>query len=244
MGVKLQKETQAVEEFKQRLASLNFDPSAASALEANAQESRAQMQALQDRVDELNSQLNAVNFEFRDPERNFDRSKVKGVVAKLVRVHDPKVSTALEVAAGGKLFQVVVDTEQTAKALFTNGQLRSRVTIIPLNKVAYKPIPSEVVAAAKAYNDARTRQAIADADLSELKRDQAASKLVSADDVRQAWKIAARALRDGILALPDRVAELVAATDSAEECRQLLDTEIRKILNKLSDAPPDPRTGS
>ena len=102
----------------------------------------------------------------------------------------------------------------------------------------------EVVAAAKAYNDARTRQAIADADLSELKRDQAASKLVSADDVRQAWKIAARALRDGILALPDRVAELVAATDSAEECRQLLDTEIRKILNKLSDAPPDPRTGS
>ena len=149
MGVKLQKETQAVEEFKQRLASLNFDPSAASALEANAQESRAQMQALQDRVDELNSQLNAVNFEFRDPERNFDRSKVKGVVAKLVRVHDPKVSTALEVAAGGKLFQVVVDTEQTAKALFTNGQLRSRVTIIPLNKVAYKPIPSEVVAAAK-----------------------------------------------------------------------------------------------
>ena len=160
MGVKLQKETQAVEEFKQRLASLNFDPSAASALEANAQESRAQMQALQDRVDELNSQLNAVNFEFRDPERNFDRSKVKGVVAKLVRVHDPKVSTALEVAAGGKLFQVVVDTEQTAKALFTNGQLRSRVTIIPLNKVAYKPIPSEVVAAAKKLAGDKAKPAI------------------------------------------------------------------------------------
>lgn len=31
--------------------------------------------------------------------------------------------------------QVVVDTEQTAKALLANGQLRNRVTIIPLNKV-------------------------------------------------------------------------------------------------------------
>ena len=31
--------------------------------------------------------------------------------------------------------QVVVDTEQIAKALLANGQLRNRVTIIPLNKV-------------------------------------------------------------------------------------------------------------
>ena len=30
--------------------------------------------------------------------------------------------------------QVVVDTEQTAKALLAHGQLRQRVTIIPLNK--------------------------------------------------------------------------------------------------------------
>ena len=30
--------------------------------------------------------------------------------------------------------QVVVDTEATAKALLAKGQLRARVTIIPLNK--------------------------------------------------------------------------------------------------------------
>ncbi len=149
MAVKLQKETDAVEECKQKLAALNFDPTNASALEAKVQEEKAQMQQLQDKVDELNSHLNAVNFDFRDPERNFDRSKVKGVVAKLVRVQDPKVTTALEVAAGGKLYQVVVDSEQTAKALLSNGQLRSRVTIIPLNKVAHRPIPAAATAAAK-----------------------------------------------------------------------------------------------
>lgn len=32
--------------------------------------------------------------------------QVHGVVANLVRVKDPETSTALEVAAGGKLFQV------------------------------------------------------------------------------------------------------------------------------------------
>ncbi len=39
----------------------------------------------------------AVDFQFKDPERGFDRSRVKGVVAKLVRVADPTTTTALEV---------------------------------------------------------------------------------------------------------------------------------------------------
>lgn len=42
----------------------------------------------------------------RDPERGWDHSRVKGVVAKLVRVKDPATATALEVAAGGRLYQV------------------------------------------------------------------------------------------------------------------------------------------
>lgn len=37
--------------------------------------------------------------------------------------------------AGGRLFNVVVDTETTGKQLLQNGDLRRRVTIIPLNKI-------------------------------------------------------------------------------------------------------------
>lgn len=48
----------------------------------------------------------AVDFRYSEPERGFDRSRVKGVVAKLTRVADPATSTALEVVAGGKLYQV------------------------------------------------------------------------------------------------------------------------------------------
>lgn len=47
-----------------------------------------------------------LNFEYRDPHKNFDRCRVKGLVAKLVQIKDPAHSTALEVAAGGRLYQV------------------------------------------------------------------------------------------------------------------------------------------
>ena len=43
--------------------------------------------------------------------------------------------TALEVVAGSKLGNVVVDTEETAKLLINKGKLKSRVTIIPLTKI-------------------------------------------------------------------------------------------------------------
>ena len=44
-----------------------------------------------------------LQFQYRDPERNFDRSRVKGLVAKLIKIKDPNTASALEVAAGGKV---------------------------------------------------------------------------------------------------------------------------------------------
>ena len=95
----------------------------------------AALRQAQEKVDVLEGQLAGLDFKFKDPEAKFDRSRVKGVVAKLLRVADPAASTALEVVAGGKLYQVVVDTEVTGKALLAKGQLQKRVTIIPLNKI-------------------------------------------------------------------------------------------------------------
>ena len=44
-----------------------------------------------------------------------------------------------------QLYNIVVDTEQTGKKLLTNGQLKRRVTIIPLNKVAGRSIEPEKI---------------------------------------------------------------------------------------------------
>ena len=50
-------------------------------------------------------------------------------------------------SAGSWLWQVVVDAEATARALLARGQLRARVTIIPLNKASaasrHKPRPGQ-----------------------------------------------------------------------------------------------------
>ncbi|KAJ4459087.1 putative Structural maintenance of chromosomes protein 2 [Paratrimastix pyriformis] len=57
---------------------------------------------------------------------------------------DRKYATALEVVAGGRLFQVVVDSEVTAKALLQHGSLERRVTIIPLNKIVHRVASPDV----------------------------------------------------------------------------------------------------
>lgn len=58
------------------------------------------VQKLKDLVRKLSGELANVHFNYRDPERNFDRSKVKGVVARLIRIKDSSTATALEVCIG------------------------------------------------------------------------------------------------------------------------------------------------
>merc|ERR1719460_31932 len=125
---------------------MKFDPEQYKHLEEAAWRDAASLQDLQDRVNGKRAVLSAVDFRYQDPERNFDRSKVKGVVAKLfqIRPEHADYTMAVQVAAGGRLWHVVVDNEQTGKALLQKGQLRRRVTIIPLNKVSSHAVPEHI----------------------------------------------------------------------------------------------------
>ena len=62
---------------------------------------------------------------------------MKGLVASLIHLspEDYNKSTALEITAGGKLYNVVVQDERVGQDLLQNGRLKKRVTIIPLNKI-------------------------------------------------------------------------------------------------------------
>ena len=55
------------------------------------------VQKLERKAREVSSRLGRVEFNYRDPENNFDRSRVKGVVAKLIKVKDGSAAVALEV---------------------------------------------------------------------------------------------------------------------------------------------------
>ena len=71
---------------------------------------------------------------------------MKGLVASLVDLPESSAaySTALEVSAGGKLYNVVVEDEQVSSQLLKPGVLKKRITIIPLNKINAAVIPTEV----------------------------------------------------------------------------------------------------
>lgn len=122
--------------LKEEIAKLNFSSAEFDRLEEQKVELTATVSELTERVDNLQAQLNGrLDFQYEDPVRGFDRSKVKGLVAKLINVKDPKYATALEVVAGGKLYQLVVDEAITGKALLDRVNLKKRVTIIPLDKI-------------------------------------------------------------------------------------------------------------
>lgn len=90
--------------------------------------------------------MSSLDFNYQSPSPNFDRSKVKGLVATLITL-DPSEfpkSTALEITAGGKLYNVVVQDEKVGKELLQNGKLKKRVTIIPLNKISSFKMSAQV----------------------------------------------------------------------------------------------------
>lgn len=97
-----------------------------------------QIRTLREQADSMKRKVANIDFSYSDPSPGFDRSKVKGLVAQLFTLDKDKAQagTALEICAGGRLYNVVVDSAETGTQLLKDGKLRKRVTIIPLNKIA------------------------------------------------------------------------------------------------------------
>ncbi len=146
--------TAKVVNIKDQISTIDFSSSEFDKLENEKLELENTIVNTQDLVDTLTAKLQGrLSFQYSDPVRGFDRSKVKGVVARLVKVKNPQHSTALEVVAGGKLYQIVVDEAITGKALLSRGNLKQRVTIIPLDKIKSKGITNAAVNMARSMAD-------------------------------------------------------------------------------------------
>ncbi|TID23803.1 Glutamate 5-kinase [Venturia nashicola] len=106
---------------------------------------------LREQADTLKRRVANIDFTYSDPAPHFNRSKVKGLVAQLFTLDNNhlQAGTALEVCAGGRLYNVVVDQSSTGTQLLQNGKLKKRVTIIPLDKIAAFRASSEKVSAAQ-----------------------------------------------------------------------------------------------
>lgn len=129
-------------------------PSAATSLQELYEKStdlQGAIAVVQDEADGLQSAIASLQFRYNIADASFDHSKVKGVVAQLVHLDPTSMPYAqgLEVAAGGRLYNLVVEDEKTATALLDKGRLTRRVTIIPLNKIQGKRLSADRVAGAE-----------------------------------------------------------------------------------------------
>ena len=129
-----------------QLSKQGFDPAKEESARQEEAALHRRVRELQDDADAVKRKVANIDFTYSDPSPDFDRSKVRGLVAQLFMLEKrhSHASTALEICAGGRLYNVVVDTAETGTQLLQKGKLRKRVTIIPLNKIAALKASAEV----------------------------------------------------------------------------------------------------
>lgn len=133
------------------LSKLGYQPGREEELTAQEARLEKEVYALRQEADALRCKVANIDFSYNDPTPNFDRSKVKGLVAQLFTLDkdQSRAGTALEICAGGRLYNVVVDTAETGTQLLQKGKLKKRITIIPLNKISAFRASAEKIGAAK-----------------------------------------------------------------------------------------------
>ena len=137
--------------LESELNKLGFEPGKEEAMYQQEASTQKQIRDLRERADTMKRKVANIDFGYSDPSPGFDRSKVKGLVAQLFTLDKEKTQagTALEICAGGRLYNVVVDSAETGTQLLQNGKLKKRVTIIPLNKISAFRASAEKVGVAQ-----------------------------------------------------------------------------------------------
>lgn len=86
------------------------------------------------------------------------------------------------------------------------------------------------------YAKARAARELYQAQLAKLELDRQRAILVRADEVRVGAFNMARKARDQLIALPERVAAILAATQEPAEVQRILEEEIEWICQEIGDA--------
>jgi structural maintenance of chromosome 2 len=136
-----------VNNIKERLAALDYNDDQY----ANLQQ---ELSSAQQRLKELNQELRneeasvRLNFEY-SPIPGFNPNCVRGPICNLFTLKDPKYARAVEAAAGGRLYDIAIDTNDQCKEILDKGNLKRRHNLIALNKVQGRPVDRRAVDAAK-----------------------------------------------------------------------------------------------
>lgn len=149
---------QLLEQLEQKVLTINsqvqkvdFDENKYNELKATESSIKQEMQKLSQQIDSWKRKLYNLDFQYDRKRVNFNPKAVKGVAATLFDISSDNMdkAQALQVCAGGRLFNIVVENDAIAAELLEKGNLKKRVTIIPLNKISTRIVKNEIIAKAK-----------------------------------------------------------------------------------------------
>ncbi|KAJ8926989.1 hypothetical protein NQ314_020550, partial [Rhamnusium bicolor] len=133
------------ERDKVNIKKLNFSEERMNELMERRRTLHHEIRGLRERVENFEARRPYTKFRYSDPEPNFNKYSVKGIVCRLIKCEDNNACVALETAAGGRLYNVVVDSEVTSKKLLQKGNLQLRTTFIPLNKIRANKMDNNII---------------------------------------------------------------------------------------------------
>ncbi|KAM4753352.1 structural maintenance of chromosomes protein 2 [Cyanocitta cristata] len=131
--------------LENNIEELNYSEEKGEALLAKKKALISDISRLRELSENLMAKFPHLHFTYKHPEKNWNLNHVKGPVASLFTVKDLSNAKALEAVAGGKLYNIIVDTEVTGKKLLEKGELQQRYTIIPLNKISARCVQEDTV---------------------------------------------------------------------------------------------------
>lgn len=146
----LQTTSDTIAELEKTLLHLDSSAAVDPNLSVRQKALQRDLQGVLQERDSIQRQISKVIFNYSDPSGKINSDKVKGPVARLLRLKDENSAQALavEISAGGRLYNVVVEDEKVGTDLLKYGGLTKRVTIIPLSKIDKVVIPADRIAKA------------------------------------------------------------------------------------------------
>ncbi|GJN91828.1 hypothetical protein Rhopal_004851-T1 [Rhodotorula paludigena] len=141
------------EQLEQKLKASGYDEAEEARLEGEREQVLQSADALRQRRENKRREIVRTDFRADDPYPGFDRTAVFGTIASLIDLPDENApaATALEMAAGGRLYNVAVRDDTTVAAFVKAKTIKTKTILLPVNTLQASVADKARVAAARKH---------------------------------------------------------------------------------------------
>ncbi|TNY19274.1 hypothetical protein DMC30DRAFT_13079 [Rhodotorula diobovata] len=141
------------EQLEAKLRESGYDETEEARLEGEREQELQAVEGLRQRREAKRREIVRTDFRADDPYPGFDRSSVFGTLASLIELPEANAAaaTALEMAAGGRLYHVAVRDDATVAAFVKAKTIKTKTILLPVNTLQASVADKQRVAAARKH---------------------------------------------------------------------------------------------